>query len=498
MPLKSKITLPFAKYVSQRKYQHNVQGVYYQERILTDLLRKAQHTQFGREHAFKEIKTVKDFQKRVPIRDYEGIKPYIERIAQGQKDVLWPAQPLYFAKTSGTTSGIKYIPISKQSIHHHIFSAQNALLAGVARTQSADFVDGQLLFVSGSPELVNKGCIPSGRLSGLVNKHIPAYLSRSSHPKYATNSIPDWEIKLNKIVEETLKMDLRFVGGIPPWIQMYFDFLRKACGGKTVKEIFPNLSVLIYGGVDFRPYDARMRTSIGDVSEVDFIESYPASEGFIAWQDQGHDDGMLLNTNSNLFFEFVPEAEIHQTNPIRLTLAEVELDTNYALVLSNNAGLWAYQLGDVIRFVSLAPYRIVICGRTQHFISAFGEHVIGSEVEQSLFATCLNEGASVKEFTVAPKMQENGQLPHHEWLIEFDEMPKDLGHFALELDQQMRQKNIYYDDLVRGKILSPLKIRVMPCGTFDAYLKSVGKLGGQNKIPHLANDRGVVEGILDS
>ncbi|MBX6379552.1 MAG: GH3 auxin-responsive promoter family protein [Thermoflavifilum aggregans] len=490
--VKSLLAVPFAAYVRNRIKKQMLTAAEDQLHLLEQLLRDAQHTMFGKAHHFQEIKDYKSYREAVPIRDYEGFKPYIEKIKSGTQNVLWKGQPLYFAKTSGTTSGVKYIPISKDSIHNHIDTARNALLCYIAETGNHKLTDGKMIFLSGSPVLERIGGIPTGRLSGIVNHHVPRYLRTNQLPSFETNCIEDWEAKLDKIVEETIHQPMTLISGIPPWMQMYFDRLQ-AASGKKIKELFPQLTLIVHGGVNFEPYRAKLMESLGE--PVDTLETYPASEGFLAFQDQPDAEGLLLNTHSGIFFEFVPADEIFQPNPTRLSLGEVQTGVNYAVLITSNAGLWAYNLGDTVRFVSLNPYRIVVTGRISHFISAFGEHVIAEEVEQSLQAVASSHQVKVTEFTVAPRVQVSEGRPYHEWYIEFEQAPADLDRFAEELDQQMRKKNIYYNDLITGHILDRLQIRLIRKNGFIDYMRAAGKLGGQNKLPRLSNDRYIADAL---
>ncbi len=457
-----------------------------QNSIFNTLIKTGAKTEFGKEHNFEKIKTHEDYIKNVPIREYEDFKVYIEKLKQGKQNILWKGFPIYFAKTSGTTSGIKYIPITKDSIPNHINTARDALLCYMAQTGNSQFANGKMIFLSGSPELERVGGIPTGRLSGIVNHHVPRYLRSNQLPSFETNCIEDWEEKLSAIVDETLKEDMTLISGIPPWIQMYFDELEKKTE-KKIKDIFPRFSLLVQGGVNFEPYKAKLFESIG--RKIDTIELYPASEGFFAFQDSQDEEGLLLNTDSGIFYEFVPVEEISKENPTRLTLKDVELNKNYVLIISSNAGLWAYNIGDTVKFVSLNPYRIVVTGRIKHFISAFGEHVIGEEVEEALMKAAESENVHITEFTVAPNISESEEKSFHEWFIEFENLPKNLNSFSKKVDQNLRTKNIYYDDLIKGNILQPLKIQVIQKNGFINYMKSVGKLGGQNKVPRLSNDR---------
>lgn len=466
-----------------------------QQRWFERLVANGTPTAFGNDHHFSEIRSVPDFQAAVPVRDYEALKPYIEQILAGQSDVLWPGKPLYLAKTSGTTSGTKYIPITTDSIPNHIDSARDALLNYIDETGKAGFLDKKLIFLSGSPELDKKAGINTGRLSGIANHHVPAYLRTNQLPSYETNIIDDWETKLDRIIEETIHQPMSLISGIPPWVQMYFDRIQ-ARTGKLIKDVFPDFSVFVYGGVNFEPYRARLFESIG--KRIDSIETYPASEGFIAFQDSQTEEGLLLLLDSGIFFEFIPADAYFEANPRRLTIGEVELGKNYAVIINNNAGLWGYSLGDTIRFVSLAPYRIVVTGRIKHFISAFGEHVIGEEVEKALqYAMQQHPETEVVEFTVAPMVTPTEGLPYHEWLIEFATEPHHIDAFSRDLNRRLTELNVYYDDLITGSILRPLKLTKLTRGAFQRYMKSKGKLGGQNKVPRLANDRIIADGLID-
>jgi len=464
-----------------------------QDSILKELLKVGKTTEFGKDHGFDKVNSYEEFKQAVPIRDYEAFKPYIEKVKEGKHNILWKGKPIYFAKTSGTTSGVKYIPISKESISNHINTARNALLCYMAETGNSAFADGRLIFLSGSPELERIGGIPTGRLSGIVNHHVPNYLRANQLPSYETNCIEDWETKLDRIVDETINQNMTLISGIPPWVQMYFDRLTER-SGKKVKELFPNFSVLVHGGVNFEPYKAKLFESIGQ--KVDSIETFPASEGFFAFQDTQAEEGLLLNTNSGIFFEFVPASEIFNENPTRLSLHDVKVGENYALVVNNNAGLWGYNIGDTVKFLSVNPYRLVVTGRTKHFISAFGEHVIGEEVEQSLLKAAKEENVHITEFTVAPMIQKGEGKSFHEWFVEFENEPSNIESFALKVDRNLREKNIYYDDLITGNILQPLQIRTVRKNGFIDYMKSVGKLGGQNKVPRLSNDRKIADELL--
>ena len=492
MKIKSFLAKPFAGYIYKQIKKGMETAVQDQHNTFLQLIKIGAKTDFGRDHKLDTVKTHEDFVKQVPIRDYEDFKSYIEKIKQGRHNVLWRGQPIYFAKTSGTTSGVKYIPITKESIPNHINTARNALLCYMAETGNTKFADGKLIFLSGSPELERVGGIPTGRLSGIVNHHVPKYLRANQLPSYSTNCIEEWEEKLDQIVNETMNQDMTLISGIPPWMQMYFDRLTER-SGKKIGELFPNFSVMVQGGVNFEPYKAKLFESIG--RKIDCIELFPASEGFFAFQDSQQAEGLLLNTNSGIFFEFVPAGEIFNENPTRLTLKDVKLGENYALVVNSNAGLWGYNIGDTIKFVSLNPFRIVVSGRTKHFISAFGEHVISEEVESALLDAAKEDNLHITEFTVAPHIASDNGKSYHEWFIEFETTPADMKAFSAKVDANLRKKNVYYDDLIAGHILDELKITSVRKSGFIDYMKSIGKLGGQNKVPRLSNDRLIAEAL---
>ncbi|MGV2452720.1 UNVERIFIED_CONTAM: GH3 auxin-responsive promoter family protein [Ralstonia mannitolilytica] len=461
-----------------------------QEDLLLSLVNTAQKTLFGRQHDFENIHSVKEFQDRVPVADYEDLKPYIERVKKGQANILWTETPEYFAKTSGTTSGSKYIPISKEGMPFQIAGAQSALFHYISRKNNADFVNGKMIFLQGSPELEEVFGIKTGRLSGIVAHHIPNYLQKNRLPSWETNIMEDWESKVDKIIEETEHENMTLISGIPPWLIMYFEKLTEK-HGKKIKQLFPNLQLIVTGGVNYEPYRDKMEELLG--GKVDIVQTFPASEGFFAFQDDYTQEGLLLLTNHGIFYEFIPLEEYGKPEARRLTLKEIELHKDYALILTTNSGLWAYSIGDVVRFISKDPYRVLVSGRTKHFTSAFGEHVIAFEVEEAMKAALEKYPAQITEFHLAPQVNPAEGLPYHEWLIEFEKEPENLEAFRDELDLQLRKRNTYYDDLISGNILQKLQITRLKKGAFHEYAKSQGKLGGQNKTPRLANDRKIAD-----
>jgi hypothetical protein len=486
MGIKSIFAVPIAKRIQKRIYKWASQPGKTQQKVFKKLITQAKHTSFGKDHNFSAIFSYQDFKEQVPIRDYEALKPYVEQILEGKSNVLWKGKPLYFAKTSGTTSGAKYIPLTKASMPYHIKAARNALLMYIAETGNADFINGKLIFLQGSPVIDEKDGIKTGRLSGIVAHYVPSYLQKNRMPSWETNCIDDWETKVDAIVEETLKEDMTLISGIPSWVQMYFEKLT-AKTEKSIKEIFPNFNLFVYGGVNYEPYRNKFENLIG--KKVDSIELFPASEGFFAFQDKQDEKGMLLLLNGGIFYEFIKADEFYDEDPTRISIADVELSVNYVLIISTNAGLWAYNIGDTVEFTSLKPHRIIVTGRIKHFISAFGEHVIAKEVEQALKETVEGTDITVNEFTVAPQTNPENGLPYHEWFIEFETAPENMSDFESKMDVVMQQQNSYYFDLIDGKILRPLVITKVKKDGFQNYMKSVGKLGGQNKIPRLSNDR---------
>jgi hypothetical protein len=489
LKIKSFLAKPFASYIYKGIRKEMQTAVEDQERISKELLKTGKLTDFGKDHKLGDLSRHEEYVQAVPIRDYEQLKPYIEKIKEGKHNVLWKGKPLYFAKTSGTTSGVKYIPISKESISNHINTARNALLSYIAESGNAGFTNGKMIFLSGSPVLDRVGGIPTGRLSGIVNHHVPSYLRNNQLPSYETNCIEEWETKLDKIVEETINQDMSLISGIPPWMQMYFDELMKR-SGKNISELFPNFSVMVQGGVNFEPYKAKLFESIG--KKIDSIELFPASEGFFAAQDKPGEEGMLLFTDHGVFMEFMPVEEYGKPNPKTIGLQKVELGKNYALVISTNGGLWRYLLGDTISFTTLQPYRIKVSGRVKHYINAFGEEVIVDNSDKAVAIASEKTGAIVNDYTAAPLYFGEESNGAHEWLIEFEKEPDSLNHFVEELDKALQSINSDYEaKRYKNIALRMPVIHSLQKGIFTSWLKTKGKLGGQHKVPRLSNDRSV-------
>jgi len=492
--LKAVLSKPFAKYVANQIKRWASKPVETQDKVFKKLIKDAKSTSFGKDHNFTNITTYEDFKQSVPVRDYEALRPYVDRVVEGEQNVLWRGKPIYFAKTSGTTSGAKYIPITRESMPSHVEAARNAILMYIHETGKTKFVDGKMIFLQGSPILEEKNGIKLGRLSGIVAHYVPKYLQKNRMPSLQTNCIEDWETKVEAIVDETFNKNMTIISGIPSWVQMYFEKLIDK-GGKKVGELFKNFELFIFGGVNYEPYRSKFENLIG--RKVDSIELYPASEGFFAFQDKQNQKGMLLQLNSGIFYEFIEADHFFEENPERITIKDIKIGVNYVMIISTNAGLWAYNIGDTVEFTSLEPYRVIVSGRIKHFISAFGEHVIGKEVEQALKEAIEETDISVNEFTVAPQINPTEGLPYHEWFIEFEKEPNSEIELIEILEKSLQNQNSYYFDLIEGKVLRPLVITRVKKDGFQTYMKSIGKLGGQNKIPRLSNDRKIADKFYD-
>ena len=484
-----KIAKSFASYIISKNQFWITNPIQAQSKTLKHLINNGQKTLFGQQHFFKEIRGYDDFKESIPVRDYEKFKIYIDRIIKGESDVIWPGKPVYFSKTSGTTSGIKNIPIFKNAIKTHINSARDSILQYILNSGDTSFIKGKQIFIQGSPLLKTKKGIKIGRLSGIVAHHVPFYMKSSRMPSWNVNCIEDWEEKINAIVDETMNQNMTLISGIPPWVQMYFEKIIEK-SGQRVGNVFENFSLFIYGGVSFKPYKKIFDELIG--RKVNSIQVYPASEGFFAFQDQMDNESMLLILNNHIYYEFIETKDLSVGNNNYIPLSEVKVGKNYALIISTSSGLWRYNIGDTIQFTETKPFRIIVTGRIKHFISAFGEHVIAKEVETAIREASSKLKSRIREFTVAPQVAPEVGLPFHEWFIEFDQINDNLEEIECIIDNIMQRQNIYYKDLIQGKILSPLRITQIKKGGFNNYMKSIGKLGGQNKVPHLSNDRKIV------
>ena len=474
-----------------------------QERALFSVLDRARHTEFGRRYDFKSIKSLTTYQKRIPLFRYNGMRQWIEKALAGKANVLWPGRIWDFALTSGTTSGNKYIPISKELMSTNRRAAMDTLFFYLVESGKRSLLDGSFLFLGGSTSLKRlKSGSFVGDLSGITSRHIPFLIRSMYEPGKNIALMYDWEKKIAEITQKEVEIDIRGISGVPSWLLVFFNRLleeaskRKGKDVKTATEVWPNFSLLVYGGMNFIPYKTVFDEIIG--KEIYYLETYPASEAFIAIQDKKDEKGLLLMLDYDIFYEFVPEEEIGRENPARLTVADVERDKNYAIALTNNSGLYSYILGDTVKFVNLNPPRLVVTGRIENFLSAFGEHLIVEEAEDAIAYACEKTNSEIEEFTAAPFFPKNPkELPYHQWLIEFIKNPPDPKEFAQHLDKRLRERNADYNTH-RGRDISIGQPRVVELkrGAFYDWMKSEGKLGGQHKVPRLQNHRTLVTKLL--
>lgn len=465
-----------------------------QRQTFRSLIRAGAHTSFGAEHGFADIRDESDFQKRVPVRDYEGLRPHIDRILAGEKDVLWPGRPSYLALTSGTTSGTKYIPLTRESLPSHFGTTRKALLSYYARTGNGAWLGGKRVVLSSAPTLQTIGDTPAGYLSSVIYHHVPRWFRASTLPGETVARMGDWEDKMAALVAESVGQDIRLVGGIPSWMQMFFEYLLAETGKATVRDVFPNLGVYVHGGVDYALYRDVLERQMGGA--IDTVEVYPATEAFIAFQTGEEGEGMTLNLDAGIYFEFVPLENAGDPEAERLPLAGVETGRDYMIVISVNNGFWAYALGDTVRFVSTWPHRIVFSGRTRNFIAVAAERLIGAEVEQAIRFAAAATGTRVTEFTVAPQTDPpDGGRSYHEWFVEFDGTVPDPAAFEDALDGEIARQNYNYGYFRGNSLLGrPLLTPLQP-GAFRSWMKSRGKLGGQFKVPRLQNNRDIATAL---
>lgn len=462
-----------------------------QEKELLVLTQAAYNTHFGKDHSFQTIKSYRDFKKQVPISSYETLSPYIKQIHKNKVDVLWSGRPVGLGLTSGTTSGNdKRIPVTSESLKVYKRTVMDQLLSYIGTSDNAGVLFGKQLFLSSTPVVTKIHDMPVAAISGLTTHLTSSFIRSRMLPSKQVSVVVDWEEKQSAMLEECLGQDIRLVAGIPIWIQAFFDRIIEYTG-KSVGEVFPNLSLIIYGGVNVTPYKQQLLKSIG--RKIDFLENYVATEAFIAYQDSVEQVGMLLNLSGGIFYEFVPVEEIDFKNPTRLNLQEVKLEQSYVILLTTNGGLWAYDIGDTIKFTSLNPFRITVTGRTAHFVSAFGEHMTIEQVERVIKHACsLQADASVKEFTVAPNIKFDN-LSYHDWYIEFSHSPENRKKFTTDIDFKLKSISHIYRALRERSIIGEPKIHYMKENTFKNYMQSIGKLGGQNKVPRLQNNRNIAD-----
>ena len=493
--MKEKVVRLWAQYFASRQKKWISKPIESQAEQMHSLIARARATKFGREHRFSEIRSYKDFKDAIPLRDYESFSQYVDQILRGESNVVWPGRPQYFALTSGTTKRRKYIPITRDSLRYQIALSQAATLSYVASTGRTDFLSGLGFHYSASPVLEDVHGIPSAPLSGIVHHHLPFYLKPFRLPSLKVNCIPNHVEKLKAIIKETSNKPISLIAGIPIWVQEYFDNLCEYTGKDTVMEIFPQLSLYIYGGTSLTSYRHRMMKRIG--RELPTLELYPASEGFFAYQDlPDPKEGLLLQLAHGMFFEFVPLSEVSKPNPTRYDVSEVRVGEPYALVVSSNAGLWSYMIGDLVSFTSLDPCRVRMIGRTGHYLSAFNEHLIAEEVEHAIEAAIKQcPETRILEYTVAPYIAQNKGASYHEWLISFDVLPKDMELFSSTIDKKIQEHNFFYRNLRLSKTLAPARVSTLQPDAFMKYMKEVGKVNPQRKVPRLSNDRVIADAL---
>lgn len=469
----------------------------FQNRALMELVRHAEQTQWGQRFRFKSIHAVEDFQKNVPLCSYEDFAPYWTQSLRGIPDVTWPGKIDYFAMTSGTTSGNKIIPVSQATWKSNQKAGFDTIVFYLMNTRDTHLFYGKFLFLGGSTLLrKTEAGTYVGDLSGIQSLNVPWYIKHIYSPGEEVARMADWEDKIVCIAEVASRQDVRAVSGIPSWLGILFNHVRRITGKNHIRDVWPNLRLLIHGGVDFSPYRRKFKEMMGE--DCHFMEVYPASEGFIAVQDDLRQSDLLLMLNCNIFYEFVPIHELDKEEPTRLTLADIDTKTNYAIVMTTNSGLWAYVLGDTIRFTNLKPHKIRITGRIKHFLNAFGEHLIVEEVDAALAHACQFFNCEMIDYTVAPLYPDSRlALPAHQWLIEFKQTPADLAEFAEKVDEKLQLLNEDYSAHRGGGagMLLP-EIVALPRGAFYEVMKRRGKLGGQNKVPRLQNNRELADLVL--
>lgn len=498
MPLNTVFSWFITKRIHQidlfRKYPAEVQ-----EDVLRDLIEWGTDTEFGREHGFAEIKDVDDFKKGVPVRDYEGHKPYIDRLREGEQGILWPSKLRWFAKSSGTTGGrSKFIPVSREALEEcHYKGGKDLLALYYTMNPEAEVYTGKTLVMGGSSNIMpySKDAY-TGDLSAIIIQNLPFWVELKRTPTRDIALMDNWEEKIEAMARNTMNEDVRMITGVPSWTLVLLKRILEIKGVDDVRKVWPNLELFMHGGVSFKPYREQFNKIVKG-KPLNFLETYNASEGFFGIQDRPDADDMLLMLDYGIFYEFMPLSELGKDFPKTLSLKEVEPGTNYALIISTNAGLWRYLVGDTIRFTSVDPFRIQVSGRTKHFINVFGEEVIVENAEEAVAKACEATGARVLEYTVGPVYMGDDARGRHEWLVEFEQEPASIEQFTECLDNALRSINSDYDakrsyDL---NLQLPL-VRIMPHACFYNWLKLKGKLGGQHKVPRLSNDRKLIEEVL--
>ncbi|MFM7813355.1 MAG: GH3 auxin-responsive promoter family protein [Flavobacteriales bacterium] len=469
-----------------------------QQELFRNLLDEAALTQFGIDHGFSRLQSLDDFKKAVPIRNYESLSPYIERLREGQQNILWPSRLKWFAKSSGTTDArSKFIPVTSEALEEcHYKGGKDLLALYYNQRPDANLYSGKHLVIGGSAKInpFNEDGY-TGDLSAIIIRNLPVWAELRRAPSRDIALMDNWDEKIERMAESTIKEDIHMIAGVPSWTLVLLKRILEITGKQNIHEVWPNLELFWHGGVSFKPYRDQFEHIMG--TGIHFMETYNASEGFFGIQDRLDADDMLLMLDYGIFYEFMPMEEYGKPNPKTLALHEVEVGHQYALVISTNGGLWRYLLGDTVRFTSVEPYRIQVSGRTRHYINAFGEELMIENADDAMLHACRQTGAEISEYTAAPVYMDNQNTGAHEWFIEFTRMPMDMHQFAACLDDQLRRVNSDYDaKRAHDFILRAPIIRSLEPGAFHAWMKSMNKLGGQNKVPRLCNDRRYVDELL--
>jgi len=488
-------------FLKKRKHQLDLflkYPVEVQHELLSNLLKTAKDTEIGKQYGFKYLTDYKEFSERLPIQKYESIEPTIERTRKGVQNVFWPSHIKWFAKSSGTTnSKSKFIPVSDEAIEYcHFNAGKDMLCLFFNNNPDADLFTGKSLRLGGSSAIYEDNDTYFGDLSAIIIENMPFWADFSSAPKQKIALMSEWEEKMNAIVQETIHEDITSLAGVPSWMLVLLNKVLETTGKKDIIEVWPNLEVYFHGGVNFTPYREQFKKIIPSPN-FKYYETYNASEGFFAIQDQNNSDELLLMLDYGIFYEFIPMTTYDGENSIAIPIEEVKLDVNYALVITTNSGLWRYLIGDTIKFTSLKPYRIKITGRTKHFINVFGEELIIENTEEALKIACLKCEAEIMEYTVAPIFMEGKKNGAHEWMIEFKKQPKCVVTFSEYLDRALQEINSDYESKrYKNMTLSFPTVHVSRPSLFYDWLKSKEKLGGQHKIPRLSNSRKLLEELL--
>lgn len=470
-----------------------------QQKQLQSLLLQARHTEWGRKYDYKSITGYAAFRERVPLQDYEDIKPYVRRMIEGESNLIWPSKVRWFAKSSGTTNDkSKYLPVTSEILQrNHYRGGKDVVAVYLRQNPGSRFFSRKGLILGGShaPSPLNQH-VGYGDLSAVLLQNIPSWVNLIRVPEKKIILMSEWENKIKAIVEQTIRQDVGNLSGVPSWMLVLIKAVLNKTGKDTLTQVWPNLEVFFHGGVSFEPYRAQYKALIPS-EKMHYMETYNASEGFFALQDDLTETGMLLMIDSGVFFEFIPANERNKNNPSVIPLEEVETGKNYAMVITTCGGLWRYQIGDTVRFTSVFPHRIVITGRTKHYINAFGEELMVDNADQAISHACALTGAKVKEYTAAPLFLLNKGKGRHQWFIEFEKAPACLDEFAGLLDQALKGLNSDYEAKRYKEIsLQPLEIIAARPGVFYEWLKRKGKLGGQHKIPRLSNERTYLDELL--